>query len=108
MATAVAPSHAMRPVRQPLGPPTGSVRAVLALMVFGTIWAILLLPEIQPGVRPVVAIPLYLYYLMFLILGHYFGMRAHHAATMPPQAPPLHLPRGSLRLLFVLGFAAVL
>jgi hypothetical protein len=94
-------------MRQPLGLPTGSVRAILALMVCGTIWAILLLPEIRPGVRPV-AIPLYLYYLMFLILGHYFGMRAHHALTMPRPSPPLHLPRGSLRLLFIVGFAAVL
>ena len=106
MAT-VAPSPATPPVRQPLGLPTGSVRALLAFMVFGTIWAILLLPEIRPGVRPA-AIPLYLYYLMFLILGHYFGMRAHHAATAPRQSPPLHLPRGSLRLLFIVGFAAVL
>jgi hypothetical protein len=106
MATA-APSPAVLPMRQPLGLPAGSVRALLALMVFGTIWAILLLPEVRPDVQPV-AIPLYLYYLMFLILGHYFGMRAHHALTVPRPSPPLHLPRGSLRILFIIGFAAVL
>jgi hypothetical protein len=76
-------------------------------MVFGTIWAILLVPETRLD-KPPVAIPLYLYYLRFLILGHYFGMRAHHAASMPRQSPPLHFPRGSLRLLFIVGFVAVL
>ena len=62
--------------RQPLGLPEGSVRALLALMVFGTIWALLLIHEDKP--EPV---PLYLYYLMFLILGSYFAARRHRRSS---------------------------
>jgi hypothetical protein len=99
------PAEAARYVRRhPLGLPAGSVRALLALMVFGIIWAMLLLPE-RDGKE--IRIPLYLEYLMFLILGSYFATRGH--ATAPAgvrTAHPLHLPRGSLRLLMMAGFAA--
>jgi hypothetical protein len=94
-------------MRQPLGLPAGSVRALLALMVFGIVWALLLLPELRPDLKPV-RIPLYLYYLMFLILGNYFAVRSHRHPGMPAEAPPLHLPRGMLRFLFLAGFVAVL
>jgi hypothetical protein len=89
--------------RHPLGLPAGSVRALLAFMVFGIIWAMLLLPEEQA-----VPIPLYVYYLMFLILGHYFAVRSHPSVAGVREHPPLYLPRGSLRLLMILGFAAAL
>jgi hypothetical protein len=90
--------------RHPLGLPAGSVRALLALMVFGLIWGLLLFPEEQPK-----QIPLYLYSLMFLILGHYFAARGH-TPRVPGhyEHPPLYLPRGTLRTLFFLGFAGVL
>jgi hypothetical protein len=96
----------LRTPRHPLGLPKGSVRALLALMVFGIIWTLLLIPE---RVDQEVHIPLYLYYLMFLILGHYFALRGH-APSRPGvrEAHPLYLPRGSLRLLMFLGFAAAL
>jgi hypothetical protein len=88
--------------RQPLGLPEGSVRALLALMVFGTIWALLVLHEDKPA-----PIPLHLYYLMFLILGSYFAARRHHQATAGVRhAHPLHLPRGTLRFLMIVGFIA--
>jgi hypothetical protein len=94
----------MRNRRHPLGLPPGSVRAILAFMVFGTIWAMLLLPE-----EKAVPIPLYLYYLMFLILGAYFAARGHgHGPSAPGQPHPLYLPRGSIRFLMILGFAAAL
>jgi hypothetical protein len=89
--------------RQPLGLPAGSVRALLTFMILGLIWALLLLPE-EKNVR----VPLYLYYLMFLVLGHFYA--AHGQSIAGPEtgpASPLHLPRGTLRTLIILGFVAV-
>lgn len=86
-------------VRHPLGLPRGSVRAVLAFMVFGTVWTLLLIPaeKVTAGIPP------YLFYLTFLILGSYFGSRA--ATPHPAGAPhPLFLPRGSIRGLIIIGF----
>ena len=86
------------------GWPAGSVRALMALLVFGTIWALLVL-------RPDHEIPEYLRDLLFIILGHYFAVRSRPAATdEEPGPPPLFLPRGSVRLLLIAGFvgAAVL
>jgi hypothetical protein len=84
--------------RHPLGLPAGSVRALLAIMVFGTIWALLMMPR-EKGVY----VPLYLYYLAFLIIGAYFtGRSSTHAQA--PEPPPLFLPRGTLRILFAIGF----
>ena len=87
-------------VRQPLGLPAGSVRALLTLMVLGIIWTMMLLR---------LPIPLYLFYLMFLILGHYFAAHGH-SIRGPNTGPasPLHLPRGAIRLIIVLGFIGVL
>lgn len=91
-------------VRHPLGLPAGSVRALLAFMVFGTVWALLLLPE-KPDTE--IRVPQYLYFLMFLILGHYFAVRSHSPAkSSTHEPPPLYLPRGSLRFLMIAGFAA--
>ena len=105
------PSPAGRPPRQDwrslyaFGLPNGSVRAVLALMVCGTIWALLWL-------RPDRPVPDSLQNLMFIILGHYFATRggqspgaAQDAAEAGP--PPLYLPRGTVRWMLVLGFVAV-
>jgi hypothetical protein len=101
-AAAPAAVDSMANRRHPLGLPPGSVRAILAFLVFGTVWAMLLLPE-----EKAVKIPLYLYYLMFLILGHYFAARGHAQATAAPgHHHPLYLPRGSIRILFFVGFAA--
>ena len=93
----------VRVARQPLGLPAGSVRALLTLMILGLIWALLLLPEEKE-----IHIPLYLYYLMFLILGHFFAAHGHSiAGPATGAASPLHLPRGTLRALIILGFLAV-
>jgi hypothetical protein len=94
----------MRVPRQPLGLPAGSVRALLTLMILLLIWALMLLPE-EKAIR----IPVYLYYLMFLSLGHFFAAHGHSIAG-PASGPasPLRLPRGTLRTFFVLGFLAVL
>jgi hypothetical protein len=83
-----------------LGLPSGSIRALLAILIFGTIWALLLA---QPGAE----IPDYLRDLLFIIMGHYFAAR-HRASEDPePGPPPLFLPRGSVRILLIAGSIAV-
>jgi hypothetical protein len=84
------------PIRHPLGLPSGSIRALLTFIVLGQIWALMCLQN---------DIPLYLIFLMFLVLGSFFAAHGH---TITGQPSPLHLPRGSLRTLVVLGFLAVL
>ncbi len=87
-----------------LGLPAGSVRALLAVLVFATVWGMLLL-------KPTQAVPDYLSDLMFVIMGHYFATRKRTAAAaLPgdePGPPPLFLPRGSIRLFLAAGSAAV-
>jgi len=85
-----------------LGWPEGSVRALLAVLVFGTVWALLLL-------RPSMDVPSYLRDLLFIILGHYFASRKRggHEPGEIPGPPPLYLPRGSVRLLLVTGSVGV-
>jgi hypothetical protein len=87
-----------------LGLPAGSVRALLAVLVFATVWGMLL-------VRPSQVVPDYLSDLMFVIMGHYFATRKRNAAAAAPGdelgPPPLFLPRGSIRLFLAAGSAAV-
>jgi hypothetical protein len=100
----VAAATEIRAPRQPLGLPAGSVRALLLLLILGLIWGLMLFPS-EKEIR----IPLYLYYLIFLGLGHFFA--AHGQSIAGPttgHASPLHLPRGTLRTIFFLGFLAVL
>jgi hypothetical protein len=83
-----------------LGLPAGSVRAVLAILVFATIWGLLL-------TIPTREIPGYLGDLLFIIMGHYFAVR-HRAAREPDPGPaPLYLPRGSVRLVLIAGSLGV-
>lgn len=84
--------------RHPLGLPPGSVRALLILMVMGTIWVLLLMPR-------AVHVPLYLWYLLFLCTGAYFAGRSSSRDQGPA---PLYLPRGSIRILIVIGFFGIL
>ncbi len=92
------------PLRPPLGMPPGSVRALLSLMVMGLIWTLLLMPD-----EKAVKVPIYLYYLMFLVLGHYFAAHGHSIAGPDSgNASPLHLPRGTIRAVLILGFVGVL
>ena len=87
-----------------LGLPAGSVRALLAVVVFATVWGMLL-------VKPSQEIPDYLRDLMFVIMGHYFATRKRSTAVAAPGEdpgpPPLFLPRGSIRLFLAAGSAAV-
>jgi hypothetical protein len=83
-----------------LGLPAGSVRALLALIVFGTIWAWLLLNEDYE-------VPQYLQNLLFIIMGHYFAARHETKRDEAGGPPPLFLPVGSVRLILLGGFVAV-
>jgi hypothetical protein len=83
-----------------LGLPSGSIRALLAISIFGTIWSLLLL---QPNAE----IPDYLRGLLFIIMGHYFAARRRASEDPDPGPPPLFLPRGSVRFLLIAGSIAV-
>ncbi len=83
-----------------LGLPPGSVRALLAILIFATTWTLLVL-------RPSEEVPDFLRDLLFIILGHYFAARRAVAPGDEAGPPPLYLPRGSVRLALVLGSVAV-
>ena len=83
-----------------LGLPSGSIRALLAILIFGTTWALLVL-------RPSREVPDYLRDLLFIIMGHYFAARHRGDQGDEPGPPPLYLPRGSVRLILVAGSVAV-
>lgn len=86
------------PTRYPLGLPAGSVRAVLAFTVLGLIWALMFMHK---------EVPLYLQYLMFMILGHYFALRRRATPADEAEPEPLYLPRGVIRTFIFLGFVGV-
>jgi hypothetical protein len=104
-AVVAGPARAVRArVRHPLGLPAGSVRAFIALLVLGLIWALVVLQEKQQVQAP----PIFLYYLMFLIVGHFFASHGKSIAGPGSTEPsPLYLPRGSIRILLLLGFFGI-
>ena len=113
MATPAVPAPPVAPaVPPPLGLPPGSVRAILALVMSGTLWYMVLQDRIVPEI---------LVEAVLLVVGFYFGVRQgtapalQPAATVPspattqspatpPVKPPLRLPRGSVRVILLLGF----
>jgi hypothetical protein len=97
-ARAVAPP----PRRHALGLPAGSVRALLAFMVLGLLWALAYFTSEKD--LPVTFI--YLQYLMVLILAHYFASHGSSIGQAHGRSP-LGLPSGSVRLLLLGGFAGL-
>lgn len=83
-----------------MGLPAGSIRAVLAVLIFATTWGLLIL-------RPRQEIPDYLGDLLFIIMGHYFATRRRSDRDDEPGPPPLWLPSGTVRLVLISGSAAV-
>lgn len=81
----------------PLGLPAGSVRAILALSVFGTAMILLVLQ------RP---IDQNLWLANTVVLAYYFATRQHGAAAEAAGPQPLGLPRGTVRWLMILSFTA--
>ena len=94
-------STAATPRRHALGLPAGSVRATHVLVIVGLICGLLFVP-----VERNIHVPPFLIYLLFLILGHYFAAHGNNIGT--EQASPLHLPKGSIRLLIVLLLGATI
>lgn len=82
------------------GLPNGSIRALLGFLIFGAIWAWLLL-------QPEKGVPSHLQNLMFIIMGHYFAIRHRQDQADEAGPPPLFLPRRAVRLLLVGGFVGV-
>ena len=82
------------------GLPAGSVRALLAFLIFGTTWALLVM-------KTEVSVPEYLRDLLLIILGHYFAARRRRGPETDAGPGALFLPRGSVRILLVSGFVAV-
>jgi hypothetical protein len=83
-----------------LGLPAGSVRALLAVLIFATTWGLLI-------VKPNQEVPDYVRDLLFIIMGHYFAARRRSGPAEEPGPPPLYLPRGSVRFFLVAGSIAV-
>ena len=83
-----------------LGLPAGSIRALLAMLVFGTALGLLAL-------RPTQEVPDYLRDLLFIIMGHYFAARRRAGQAAEPGPSPLYLPIGSVRFLLVAGCVGV-
>jgi hypothetical protein len=89
----------------PLGLPQGSVRAILALVLCGSLW--------YEVVKDLALSPILLESSL-LVVAFYFGVRS----TAPPSQPviptavpvthPLHLPRGAVRGFLLFGFFAVI
>ncbi|MBN1422836.1 MAG: hypothetical protein JXP34_28930, partial [Planctomycetes bacterium] len=91
---------------RPLGLPAGSVRAIIALSLCAGVWLCILRGlEIPESLRDI----------LLAVLGYYFARRACVVDAPPASSPsprrrfaPLYLPRGSVRVILVLGFAAVI
>jgi hypothetical protein len=90
--------------RHALNLPAGSVRAAHVLGIVALVCVILLVPS-----PTVVAIPPYLIYLLFLMVGHYFaahGVTISAGVEMGPR--PLFLPGGIVRILIVLALVGAI
>jgi hypothetical protein len=83
-----------------LGLPAGSVRALLAILVFGTALGLLAFVPNQE-------LPDYLREFLFIILGHYFASRKRVGQVPEAGPPPLYLPNGSVRLVLIAGCVGV-
>lgn len=90
--------------RQPLNLPAGSVRAGLVLLILLPFWALLAIGE-----RRLIPMPLYLYFLLGLVLVFF----ASHGASIAPKhaidhPSPWYLPRGFFRVVILVVTAGLL
>ncbi len=83
-----------------LGLPEGSIRALLAVAIFATIWVLL-------AYHPQEEVPDYLRDLLFIVMGHYFASRKRADSAPTPGPGPLFLPRGTIRVIIFCGFGLV-
>jgi hypothetical protein len=90
--------------RHALNLPAGSVRAAHVLGVVALVCVILLVPS-----QNVVAIPPYLIYLLFLMVGHYFAAHGVTISVEEEMGPkPLFLPGGVVRVLIILALTGAI
>ena len=89
-------------IAEPLYLPRGSIRALVAMTLAGTCWALVGLG------RP---LPESLMSLLLTVLGYYFGFRRNATAAQSALADasrrvpePLHLPGGTIRIVLAVGF----
>jgi len=101
------PASPPRPPRHALRLPAGSVRALLALMILGLLWAVALLSRPVSG-HEIPELFLDLQYLLLLVLASFF---AAHGSTIGAAYVgghnPLGLPRGSVRIILFLGLVVL-
>src|SRR5207253_589655 len=88
----------------PLGLPAGSIRALLTALVFGLLVSII----IFQGEKRVPTLYTYLWYLLLLIIAHYFASHGNTIRAHTEERSPLGLPRGFFRLLFIAGFVGLI
>lgn len=85
---------------EPLGLPRGSVRAMVALALSGSVWGLML------AGKPV---PQHLLGLLLAVLSYYFGSRRAPQSTgiyaTTAAKPPLYVPAGGIRTILAAGFA---
>jgi len=100
------------PLRHALGMPAGSIRALLGLGVLGYMW--LLAVMTGAGGKSVLLDKeaslafVSLQFLMVLILTHYFSAHGHSIAGVAGTASPLGLPKGTIRLALLAGYAGLI
>jgi hypothetical protein len=96
--------------RPPLGLPTGSVRALLTLLILAVV-----VHEVVLG-RPVaviwtetlvIALAYYFTYRRFASLPREVIIRLEREGTLPTEASPLGLPRHTIRILIILAIGAL-
>ena len=88
-------------VRHPLGLPPGSVRSILAVMTTAIFVLLLLLPASK-----MVEIPLFLYFLMSLLLV--FVVSHGKTIGVEGEPHPFGMPKGSIRFLIIAAVIATI
>ncbi len=85
--------------RYPLGLPAGSVRSFLTLLIVGTVCVMILIAPAASEISDRYAIPPFLIYLLFLIIGSFFSAHGNTIGAEEDEPHPLHLPRGTIRII---------
>jgi len=96
--------------RPPLGLPTGSVRAVLTLLILAVVVHEIVLGRLVAVIWTetlVIALAYYFTYRRFVSLPREVIIRLEREGALPREANPLGLPRHSIRILIILTIGAL-
>jgi len=94
--------------RPPLGLPTGSIRALLTLLILAVVAHQIVLGRTVAVIWTetlVIALAYYFTYRRFVSLPRDVIVRLEHEGTLPKEPNPLWLPRHSIRFLIILAIA---